>query len=80
MNKELSKAVIVSSKLWNRFLRLKTEKLNCLCKKTQLLRQYVTSKKGDYYDKLNMSSITDDKLFGKIYAHYLPTKNYIKAL
>ena len=57
MNKELSKAVIVSSKLWNRFLRLKTEKLNCLCKKTVILlicyvqkRRLLWQIKYEFYD------------------------------
>ena len=36
-----------------------------LCLTTQLLCQYIRKKKREYYNKLNINSITDSKLFYK---------------
>ena len=35
--------------------------------------------KKEFYGKLNISSITNNKMFWKVYAHYFLTSNYLKA-
>ena len=60
MGKELNQAIMVRSKPRNKYLKLKVEE-NRLAYCVKLLQQ----KKRQYFESLNLSSITDNKLFGK---------------
>ena len=61
MDKELNQAIIVRSKLRNEFLKLRTQEKRLAYAKysAKLLQQ----KKQQYFESLNLSSITDNKLF-----------------
>ena len=66
MGKELNQAIIVRSKPRNKSLKLKVEE-NRLAYAEQ--RNYcvklLQQKKRQYFESLNLSSITGNKLFGK---------------
>ena len=56
MHKELNQAIMVRSKLSNKFLKLKNEK-------TQLPYNRQRQKKKEYFENIYINSITDNKLF-----------------
>ena len=76
MDKELNQPIMVRSKLRNKFLKLKTEQ-NRLAYATQ--RNYclnlLEQKKRQYFENLNFSSITDNKLFWKTVSPLFTEKN-----
>ena len=66
MNKELRKAVMLRSKLRNRFNRVKTDSAKAAYKKQRNICTNLFRKaKLDYYSNLNPRSITDNKKFWK---------------
>ena len=79
MDKELNQAIMVRCKLRNKFLKLKTEEnwlayakqRNCCVKSLQ-------QKKRQYFENLNLSSITDNKLFWKTVFPLFTEKNGLK--
>ena len=77
MTKELSKAIMIRSKLKNRYNKLKTEqskvdynKQRNLC--TSLLRKT----KRNYFNNLNPSAITDNKKFWKVVKPLFSEKSF----
>ena len=66
MDREFNQAIMINSNLRNKFLKLKTEESRFVYVKqcnycVKLLRQ----KKGQYFENVILSSITDNKLFWK---------------
>ena len=66
MDKELNQAIMVRSKLRNEFLKLKTEENRlAYAKQCNYFVKLLQQKKRQYFENLNLSSITDNKLFWK---------------
>ena len=66
MDKELNQAIMVSSKLRNKFWKLKTEENRLTyAKQRNYFVKLLQQKKRQYFENLNLSSITDNKLFWK---------------
>ena len=76
MDKEINQAIMVRSKLCTKFLKLKTEE-NSL--EYAMQRNYcvklLQQKKQKYYENVNLSSITDNKLFWKTVSPLFTEKN-----
>ena len=71
MDKELSQAIMKSSKLWNVYLKHRSEENRLAYKKQRnfcvtLLRK----KKADYSNNLDLSLVRDDKMFWKAISPY----------
>ena len=65
MDKELQ-AIMVRSKLRNKFLKLKTEENRlAYAKQRNYCLKLLQQKKRQHFENLNLSSITDNKLFWK---------------
>ena len=62
MNKSLSKAIMVRSRLRNKFLKFKTNELR---EATQLLFNSLRKTKMDFYGNLNPNIISDNMKFWK---------------
>ena len=66
MDKELNQAIMVRSRLRNKFLKLKTEENRlAYAKKRNYCVKLLQQKKRQYFENLNLSSITYNKLFWK---------------
>ena len=66
MDKELNQAIMVRSKLRNKFLKLKTEENRlAYAKQRKYCVKLLQQKKRQYSENLNLSSITDNTLFWK---------------
>ena len=70
MDKELNQAIMVRPKLRNKFLKLKTEENGlAYAKQRNYCVNLLQQKKRQYFENLNLSSITDsitdNKLFWK---------------
>ena len=66
MGKELNQAIMVRSKLRNKFLKLKTEENRlAYAKQRKYCVKLLQQKKRQYSENLNLSSITDNTLFWK---------------
>ena len=80
MDKELNQAIMVRSKLRNKFLKLKTEKNSlAYAKKRNYSVKVLQQKKRQYFENLNLSSITDNKLFWKTVSPLFTEKNGSKT-
>ena len=66
LTKELSKAVMLRSKLRKRFLKDITEESRCKYKKQKA--------KKDYYENIEISSLTDSNKFWKRWSQFLVVK------
>ena len=66
MGKELNQAIMVRCKLRNKFLKLKTEENRlAYAKQSNYCVKLLQQKWRQYFENLNLSSITDNKLFWK---------------
>ena len=66
MDKELNQAIMVRSKLRNKFLKLKTEENRlAYAKQRNYCVKLLQRKKRQYFENLNLSSITVSPLFNK---------------
>ena len=66
MYKELNQAIMVRSKLRNKILKFKTEENRLsYAKQHNYCVKLLQQKKRQYFENLNLSSITDNKLFWK---------------
>ena len=66
MDKELNQAIMVRSKIRNKFLKLKTEENRlAYAKHRNYCVKLLQEKKRQYFKNLNLSSITNNKLFWK---------------
>ena len=76
MDKELNQAIMVRSKLRNKFLKLKTEENRlAYAKQRNYCVKLLQRKKRQYFENLNLSSITDNKLFWKTVSPLFTEKN-----
>ena len=76
MDKELNQAIMVRSKLRNKFLKLKTEENRlAYAKQRNYCVKLLQQKKRQYFENLNLSSITDNKLFWKTVSPLFTEKN-----
>ena len=76
MDKELNQAIMVRSRLRNKFLKLKTEENRlAYAKKRNYCVKLLQQKKRQYFENLNLSSITDNKLFWKTVCPLFTEKN-----
>ena len=71
MNKDLSQAIMKRSKLWNVYLKHRSEKNGLAYKKKRnfcvaLLR----NKKADYFNNLDLNLVQDNKMFWKTRSPY----------
>ena len=79
MDKELTQAVMIRSKLRNKFLKLKTEENRlAYAKQRNYCVKLLQQKKWQYFENLNLSSITDNKLFWKTVSPLFTEKNASK--
>ena len=79
MDKELNQAIMVRSKLRNEFLKLKTEENRlAYAKQRNYFVKLLQQKKRQYFENLNLSSITDNKLFWKTVSPLFTDKNGFK--
>ena len=63
-DKKLNQAIMVRSKLRNRFLKLETEENRlAYAKQRNYCVKLLQQKKRQYFENLNLCSITDNKLF-----------------
>ena len=66
MTKSLPKAIMLRSKLRNRYNKSRTTKnLNSYRKQRNICLKLLKSAKKDYYNSLNISHVTDNKKFWK---------------
>ena len=66
MNKELTQAIMIRSKLRNKFLKFKTEENRfAYAKQRNCFSKLLKERKRQYFENLNLSSITDNKFFWK---------------
>ena len=64
VTKELSKAIMLKSKLRKRFLKDRTEESRCKYKKQRKVRVYLFKKaKKDYCENIDVSNLTDSNKF-----------------
>ena len=64
MDKELNEAIMIRSKLRNKLLKLKTEENRlAYAKQRNYCVKLLQQKKRQYFENLNLCSITDNKLF-----------------
>ena len=64
MHKELNQAIMVRSKLSNKFLKLKNEKTQLpYNRQRKYCNKLQRQKKKEYFENININSITDNKLF-----------------
>ena len=76
MDKELNQAIMVRSRLRNKFLKLKTEENRfAYAKQRNYCVKLLQQKKRQYFQNLNLSSITDNKLFWKTVPPLFTEKN-----
>ena len=80
MDKELNWAIMVKSKLRNKFLWLKTEENRLACVRqwnygVNLLRQKKRMLRQIKHKFYNWQQV----VFGKVYVHYFLPKTYLKA-
>ena len=76
MDKKLNQAVIVRPKLRNKFLKLKTEATRlAYANQHNYCVKLLQQKKRQYFESLNLSSITDNKLFRKTVSPLFTEKN-----
>ena len=76
MEKELNQVIMVRSKLRNKFLKLKTEENRlAYAKQRNYCVKLLKQKKRQYFENLNLSSITDNKLFWKTVSPLFTEKN-----
>ena len=76
MDKELNQGIMVRSKLRNKFLKLKTEENRlAYAKQRNYCLKLLQQKKRQHFENLNLSSITDNKLFWKTVSPLFTEKN-----
>ena len=76
IDKELNQAIMVTSKLRNKFLKLKTEENRlAYAKQRNYCVKLLQQKKQQYFENLNLSNITDYKLFWKTVSPLFTEKN-----
>ena len=64
MDKELNEAIMIRSKLRNKLLKLKTEENRlAYAKQRNYCVKLLQQKKRQYFENLNLCSITDNNLF-----------------
>ena len=85
MDKELNEPIMVRYKLRNKFLKLKTEENKlAYAKQCNYCVKLLQQKKRQYFKNLNLSSITENKLFWKkvspLFTEKIGSKNNKKAL
>ena len=79
LDKELNQAIMVTSKLCNKFLKLKTEEnRHAHAKQPYYCLKLLQQKKRQYFENLNLSSITDIKLFWKTLSPLFTEKDGFK--
>ena len=80
MDKELTQAVMIRSKLRNKFLKLKTEENRlAYAKQRNCFSKLLKERKRQYFENLNLSSITDNKFFWKTGSPLFTEKISLKA-
>ena len=80
LDKELNQAIMVTSKFCNKFLKLKTEEnRHAHAKQPNYCVKLLQQKKRQYFENLNLSSITDNKLFWKTVSPLFTEKNGSKS-
>ena len=76
MDKGLNQAIMVRSKLRDKLLKLKTEESRpAYAKQRNYCVKLLQQKKRQYFENLNLSSITDNKLFWKTVSPLFKKKN-----
>ena len=85
MDKELNEPIMVRYKLRNKFLKLKTEENKlAYAKQCNYCVKLLQQKKRQYFKNLNLSSITENKLFWKkvspLFTEKIGSKNNKKTL
>ena len=71
MDKELTQAIMIRSKLRNKFLKFKTEENRfAYAKQPNCFSKLLKERKRQYFENLNLSSITDNKFFWKQDLHF----------
>ena len=85
MDKELNEPIMVRYKLRNKFLKLKTEENKLVyAKQCNYCVKLLQQKKRQYFKNLNLSSITENKLFWKkvspLFTEKIGSKNNKKTL
>ena len=78
MDKELNQAIMVRCRLRNKFLKLKTEENRLASAKKRNYCVKLLQQKRQYFENLNLSSITDNELFWKTVSPLFTEKNGTK--
>ena len=79
MGEQLNQAIMVRSKLRHKFLKLKTEENRLShAKQCNYFVKLLQQKKRQYFENLNLSSITDNTLFWKTVSPLFTEKNESK--
>ena len=80
MDKELTQAIMIRSKLRNKFLKLKTEENRfAYAKQRNCFSKLLKERKRQYFENLNLSSITDNKFFWKTESPLFTEKISLRA-
>ena len=75
MNKNLSKAIMLSTKLRNIFLKNRTEEnISRYTKQRILFVSLLRKSKREYFNNLNEKNVSDNKKFRQWLSHYYQTK------